>query len=167
MRHVAQRLAVVLTIAASAWIALPAARVPGSPVVSAVAPIAEIRSPRWNAIIDGPVHIDVALGAPAARRFDFRLEVEAADRPGEAMPLAGLEDVPSSPADGTPERQFGATWNPSSLPAGLYLIRLRVSDEWGALREASVPVWVEHAESHEADPPDLDWDGTEETGAIV
>ena len=167
MRHVAQRLAVVLTIAAGAWIALPAARVPGSPVVSAVAPIAEIRSPRWNAIINGPVHIDVALGAPAARSFDFRLEVEAADRPGEPMPLAGLEDVPCSPEDGTPARRFGATWNPTTLPPGLYTIRLRVSDEWGALREASVPVWVEHAERHEADPPDLDWDGTAESGAIV
>ena len=167
MRHPVPRLVAVLAIAGSAWIAAPTARVPGAATLPAVAPIAEIRTPRWNAVVDGPVHVGVTLGAPGARSFDFRLEVEAADRPGEPTPLAGLEGVPSYPSNASPGQPFGATWDPSALPAGLYLIRLRVTDDQGTLRETRVPVWVEHAEAHEADVPDPDWDGTEDSSALV
>lgn len=167
MRHLVDRALAALAVAAGVWIALPPARVPGAALVSTVAPIAEIRTPQSNAVVDGPIRVDVALGAPAARTFDFRLEVESADRPGERIPLAALEGIPAMDTSGSPDRSFGATWDPSSLPAGLYTIRLRVVDAWGALRETSVPVWVDHAEVRDPAPSNPDWDGSEDTSALV
>jgi subtilisin family serine protease len=111
-----------------------------------IPPEADINAPDWYTLVDGMVNVAFYANARWATSFGWVLEVGAGVEPASFTTLATgageAADRALSSASGVDNH--AVPWNTTPLVAGLYTLRLRVTDNLGNRGEDRMAVWVRH-----------------------
>ena len=114
--------------------------------VGTIPPEADINAPDWYTLVDGMVAVQLYANARRATTFDWTLEVAPGVEPTVFTTLASASGVAANPALSSANRvsNLSAPWDTTLLAAGIYTLRLRVTDNLGNAGEDRMAVWVRH-----------------------